>query len=85
MGLFRPVAGQLLSFVLILHVPSLSLLGPNILLNIFLSNTNSFCFIVSFRTHVPQAYVITGLTNVQYIFGLDLFDSNFLLNKACFA
>jgi hypothetical protein len=24
-----------------------------------------------FRTHVSQAYVNTGLTNVQYIFSLD--------------
>jgi hypothetical protein len=48
------------SFVLILHVPSLSLVGPKILLNIFLSNTNSFCFMVSFRTHVSQAYVTIG-------------------------
>ena len=35
------------SFVIILHIPSLSLVGPKILLNIFLLNTNSFCFMDS--------------------------------------
>ena len=35
-----PISLFNLSFLLILHVPSLSLVGPKILLNIFLSNTN---------------------------------------------
>ena len=39
-------------FVLILHVPSLSLVGPKIFRNIFLSNTNNVCFMDSVRTHV---------------------------------
>jgi hypothetical protein len=34
-------------FVMILHITSLSLVGPNILLNIFLLNTNGFCFMDS--------------------------------------
>ena len=34
------------SFVLILHVPSLSFVGPKIFLSTFLSNTITLCFIV---------------------------------------
>ena len=49
------------SLVLILHVQSLSFLGPNILL-IFLPVTNNFRFTDSFSTHVSLEYVITGLT-----------------------
>jgi len=38
------------SFVLILHVPSLSFVGPKILLNNFLSNTINLFVMVSFQT-----------------------------------
>ena len=48
------------SFVLILPVPSLSFVGPNIFLSTFLSNTMNLLFISSFKTHVSQAYVTIG-------------------------
>jgi hypothetical protein len=67
------------SLVLILHVQSLSFLGPNILLNIFLPVTNNSRFTDSFSTHVSQEYVITGLT-FQQKFNLTFFDINLLLN-----
>ena len=41
-------------FVLILHIPLASLVGPNIFLNIFLSNTESLCIILSLRTRGSQ-------------------------------
>ena len=66
------------SLVLILHVQSLSFLGPNILL-IFLPVTNNFRFTDSFSTHVSLEYVITGLTFRQN-FNLAFFDINLLLN-----
>jgi hypothetical protein len=67
------------SFVLILHVPSLSFLGTNILLNIFLSGTNNIRFTDYVSTHVSPEYVITGL-KFQYNFNLVFFDTNLLLN-----
>jgi len=60
------------SFDLIRHVPSLSLMGPEILLSTFLSNTLNLVFMFSFSTHVSQAYVTTGLTNVWYIRSFDI-------------
>ena len=39
----------------------------------------------SFKTHVSQAYIITGLCNVQYILSLEFLDSNLLLNKCWLA
>jgi len=41
-------------FVLILHILLASLVGPNIFCNIFLSNTENFCIILSLRTYVSQ-------------------------------
>ena len=55
------------SFVLILHVLSLSFVRPNIF-NAFLSNTISLFFVVSFKTLASQAYVTIGLRILQYIF-----------------
>jgi len=49
------------SFVLILHVPSLSFVGPKIFLNTFLSNTINSFFMVSFKTHTSQAHVTVGI------------------------
>jgi len=51
------------SFVLILHVPSLSFVGPKIFLNTFLSNTINFLWLVMvyFKTHTLQPYVTIGL------------------------
>ena len=55
------------SFVLILHVPSLSFVGPKIFLNAFLSNTINLFFTVSFKTHTSQAYLSYN-TRVQFQF-----------------
>jgi hypothetical protein len=56
---------------LILHVPSLSFVGPKIFLNTFLSNTISLFFVVSFKTHVSQEYVTIGLIILQYNFNFN--------------
>ena len=42
------------SFVLSLHSPLAFGVGPNILLNFFLSNTNNFCLMFSVNTAVKQ-------------------------------
>jgi len=55
------------SFVLILHVPSLSFVGPKIFLNTFLSNTINLFFIVSFKTHTSRAYLSYN-TRVEFQF-----------------
>jgi hypothetical protein len=68
------------SFVLVLHVPSLSFVGLNILLNIFLSIIDDFHFIDSFSTHISLAYVITVLIIAQYNFNLAFFDTSKLLH-----
>ena len=67
------------SFVLFLHVPSLSFVGPNIL-NIFLVTVSNFLSIDPFSTHVSLTYVITSLIIKQYNFNLALFNTNLLLN-----
>jgi len=61
-------------------VPSLSFVGVNILLNIFLSIINNVHFIDSFSTHVLVAYIITGLIIAQYNFNLAFFYTIKLLN-----
>jgi len=38
-----------------------------------------------FSTHVSQAYVTTGLSNVWYIRSLDFLDNSLLLNRSWFA
>ena len=48
------------SFVLILHVPSLSFIDQNIFLNIFLPVINNFLSLDSCSTHVSLSCVITG-------------------------
>jgi len=55
-------------FILILHMPTLSFIGLNILLDIFLSVINNFRFISSFSTHVSLAYFITGLKSASIVF-----------------
>jgi len=59
-------------------VPSLSFVGPNILLNIFFSFIN-FHIIDSFSTHVSLTS-ITGLIIVHYSFNLAFCDTDMLLN-----
>ena len=56
------------TFVFILHVPSLSFVGPKIFLNTFLSNTINLFFMVSFKTHTSQTCVTIGLIILQYSF-----------------
>jgi hypothetical protein len=67
------------SLVIILHVQSLSFLGPNMLRNIFLPVTNNSRFTDSFSTHVSLEYVITGLIFQQNL-NLAFFDIILLLN-----
>jgi hypothetical protein len=64
---------------LILHVPFNSSVGPNIPLNIFLSKTNSFSLMDSFKTPVSQPHVTTGLMIVRYIFKFGLLADKFTL------
>jgi hypothetical protein len=49
------------SSVLTIYVPSLALVGLNILLSISVSIISNFRFIDSFSTHVSLAYAITDL------------------------
>lgn len=72
-------------FLLSLQVPSISFIGPYILLNIFLSNTSSFCLSDSLRTHVSHAQVTTGLIIVWYNLDFAFLDTSLLLNSAKFA
>jgi hypothetical protein len=69
------------SFVLILHVLSLSFVGPKILLNTFYSNTINLFLIVSLNTHASQAYVTISLTIPQYNFNFDFLETNPLKKK----
>ena len=55
------------SLVLIFHI-WFSFVGPNILLKISLSKTSNFWIMVSFSTHVSEAYVTIGLMTVLYNF-----------------
>ena len=56
------------SFVLSLYSPSPFCVGPNILLNIFLSNTNHFCLIFSVKTQLSDPYATAGLIRALYNF-----------------
>jgi hypothetical protein len=38
-------------------------------------------FVVSFKTHVSQAYVTVGLIILQYNFNFDFLETNLLLKK----
>ena len=51
-----------------------SLFRPNILLKIFLPNTNSLLITVSFNIHVSHEYVTIGLITELYSFNFALFD-----------
>ena len=73
------------TLVLIFLLPSFFLVGLNILLNILLSNTESFCIIFSLRTHVSHPYTTTGLITGWYNFNLDLLDTSLLWKRALFA
>ena len=54
-------------------------MGPNIILRIFLSKTNSFWITVSFSTHVSEAYVTVGLIIV--LCGV-MFDTNLIFHTS---
>ena len=62
------------SFVLSLHSLLALCVGPNILLNIFLSNTNNFCLIFSVKTQHSDPYTTTGLIRALYNFILVFLD-----------
>ena len=68
------------SFVLMLHVPSLSFVGPKIFLSTFLSTTINLFFTVSFKTYISQAYVTIGLIMLQYNLIFNFLETNLLLN-----
>jgi hypothetical protein len=65
--------------VLITHAPSFSFVGPNILLQIFLSKIINFLIIASLSTHVSEAYITTGLITVLYSLSLDRLVTNLLI------
>jgi len=56
------------SFVLSLHSPLAFCVRPNILLNIFLSNTNNFCLMFSVKTQHSDSYTTAGLIRALYNF-----------------
>jgi len=66
------------SFVLSLHSLFAFCVGPNILLNIFLSNTNNFCLMFSVKTQHSDPYTTTGLTRALYNFILVFSDISLL-------
>jgi hypothetical protein len=63
--------------VFIRQIP-FSLVGPNIYLKTFLSNTINLLIMVSFSVHVSHAYVTTGLITEQYNFNFAIFDISLL-------
>jgi len=68
------------SFVLSLHCPSVFCVGPNIVLNILLSNTNNFCLIFSIKTQHLVPYTTTDLIKALYNFILDFLNISLLWN-----
>jgi len=58
------VASSNFSFVLSLHSPFAFCVGPNILLNIFLSNTNNFCLMFSVKTQHSDPYTTNETLSV---------------------
>ena len=73
-----------MDYGLILHI-WFSFVGPNILLRIFLSKTNSFWIVVSFNTHVSEAHVTIGLITFLYNFNFEYLVTNLLLKNFWFA
>ena len=63
------IASSNSSFVLSLHSQFAFCVGPNILLNIFLSNTNNFCLMFSVKTQNSDPYTkdISGDTKIDLI------------------
>jgi hypothetical protein len=55
-------------------------MGPNIILKIFLSKTNSFWIVDSFSTQISEAYVTIGLIQVIYYFCFECLVTDLLLN-----
>jgi len=73
------------SFVLSLHSPFAFCVGPNILFNIFLSNTNNFCLMFSVKTQHSDPYTATGLMRALYNFILVFLDINLFWSIFWFA
>ena len=67
------------SFVLSLHSSLAFCVGPNILLNIFLSNTNNFCLMFFVKTQHSDPHITTGLIRALYNFSLVFFTLEYLL------
>jgi len=63
--------------VFIRQIPFL-LVGPDIFLKTFLSNTISMLVMVSFSVHVLHACVTTGLITEHYNFNFAILDINLL-------
>ena len=55
-GAKRLIASSNSSFIVSLHSPFVFCVGPNILLNIFLSNTNNFCLMFSVKAQHSDPY-----------------------------
>ena len=72
------IASSSSSSVLSLYSPFAFCVGPNILLNIFLSNTNNFCLMFSAETQHSDPYTTTDLTRALYNFILVFLDISLL-------
>ena len=72
------IASSSSSVVLSLYSPFAFCVGPNILLNIFLSNTNNFCLMFSVKTQHSDPFTTTGLTRALYNFILVFLDISLL-------
>ena len=73
------------SFVLSLHCLLAFCVGPNILLNIFLSNTNNFCLMFSVKTQHSDPYTTTDLIRALYNLVLVFLNISLLWSIFCFA
>ena len=73
------------SFVLSLHSPLAFCVGPNILLIIFLSNTNNFCLMFSAKTQHSDPYTTAGLIRALYNYILVFLDISLLRSIFWFA
>ena len=58
------------SFVFCLHSPFVFCVGPKVLLNNLLSNTNNCCLMFSVNTQHSDPYTATGLFTVRYSLSL---------------
>ena len=77
------IASSISLFVLSLHSPFAFCVEPNILLNIFLSNTNNFCLMFVILIHLVKFLLyIACITGVQFFTMVSLFLSK-LRREGC--